>query len=162
MYTGKEGYCDVTNANVLLWRSASSSCEQSSLGSFRNSLIYLQIEFDLSRGQPEITLLITSSGQPTIYIYNLHKARVWFMVLLDFNVDLGNDLNKWEGLGRSGWGDYVGRTAFLMQNFIVPDRPAAIPKRPLFKMFMATLNPLPSPEKKQKPMFTVSLTTENN
>ena len=36
-------------------------------------------------------------------------------------------------------------TALWMQNFMVPERAAAIPKRPLFRMFMATLKPPPTP-----------------
>ena len=36
-------------------------------------------------------------------------------------------------------------TALWMQNFMVPERAAAIPNRPLFRMFMATLKPPPTP-----------------
>ena len=37
-------------------------------------------------------------------------------------------------------------TAFLMQYDIVPDKAAAIPNLPLLRMFMATLNPSPTPK----------------
>jgi hypothetical protein len=33
---------------------------------------------------------------------------------------------------------------------MVPDKAAAIPNRPLFRMFMATLNPPPIPEERRE------------
>ena len=37
-------------------------------------------------------------------------------------------------------------TAFSIQLRMVPDNAAAIPNRPLFKMYIATLNPSPTPK----------------
>ena len=37
-------------------------------------------------------------------------------------------------------------TALMMAFFMVPERAAAIPNRPLLSIFIATLKPSPSPE----------------